>query len=163
MRLFLKLDGVKGDSVHVKHQDEIDVESFSFGVFAPGGPGASTGTGSGRPEFPDFSFTTASSIASPVLFLSCAQGKHLKEAFLTARNEGSSGVEFYKVRFADVVISSYSQSGVEALPRPQDAVAFRFAKIHIEFSNQGPDGKLNPPVVADWDLKGMKGLKAQKD
>ena len=33
---FLKLDGIKGESTDAKHKDEIDVESFSWGINATG-------------------------------------------------------------------------------------------------------------------------------
>ena len=35
-RWFLKLDGIAGESTHASHKDEIDVESWSWGVSHPG-------------------------------------------------------------------------------------------------------------------------------
>jgi len=53
LALFLKIDGIKGESTDVKHKDEIDIESFSWGVSHPGVVATGGGSGTGRPVFPD--------------------------------------------------------------------------------------------------------------
>ena len=61
----------------------------------------------------DFSFTARTSKASPQLFLHCAQGKHIKQAFLTARKAGGSQQEYLKIKLNDVLVSSYAFGGGE--------------------------------------------------
>ena len=43
----LKLEGIKGESVDVKHKDEIEIESFSWGATQPAAV-VSGGGGAGR-------------------------------------------------------------------------------------------------------------------
>jgi len=70
-RWFLKLDGITGESTHVAHKAEIDVEAWSFGVDHES---ESTGRGraAGKAEFDDFHFVSRLSAASPPLLLACA-------------------------------------------------------------------------------------------
>src|SRR3981081_2767205 len=76
---FLKIEGIKGESHNSKHKDEIDVQSFSWGVSQTraraGGGGAA-----GKVQFQAFHSANLVSKASPSLFLKCASGQHIKEA-----------------------------------------------------------------------------------
>ena len=42
---FIKFDGIKGESADVKHKDEIDVESWTWGETNTGGAGSGGGGG----------------------------------------------------------------------------------------------------------------------
>ena len=85
---FLKIDGIAGESRDAKRKGEIDLEAFSWGATNQGAPGGGGGGGAGKVAMHDFHFTTRVNKASPLLFLSCATGKHLKQAILTARKAG---------------------------------------------------------------------------
>ena len=45
---FLKLDGIKGESADAKHKDEIDIESFSWGMTQPASSHLAGGAGAGK-------------------------------------------------------------------------------------------------------------------
>jgi len=158
VRLFLKIDDIKGESTDAKHKGEIDVESFSWGVTQAGGSAGGGGGGAGKASFPDFSFTTPQSVASPVLFLSCAQGKHLKEAVLTARTSGKAGLDFYKVSFYDLLISGIHESGSSGTAGISESVTFNFQKVKVEYSRKNAKGGLEPPVSTGWGLKANKPI-----
>ncbi|HEX2302961.1 MAG TPA: type VI secretion system tube protein Hcp, partial [Gaiella sp.] len=72
---FLKFDGIKGESADVKHKDEIDVESWSWGETHPGSAGAGGGGGTGKVSMQDFQFVMKLNRASPVLMKACATGQ----------------------------------------------------------------------------------------
>jgi type VI secretion system secreted protein Hcp len=158
--LFLKIDGVAGESLDEKHKDEIELEAFSWGEVNPsshGGP--SGGTGAGKVQMQDLHVTARVNKASPVLMLACATGKHLKEAVLTARKAAKSQVEFLVFKFNDLLVSSYQVSGTsEGDTPPTDQIAFSFAKIQMEYSPERPDGTLDQPIDVGWDLKQNKAV-----
>lgn len=158
VRFFLKIDDIKGESTDAKHKDEIDVESYSWGITQTGGFAPGGGGGAGKASFADFSFTMPPSIASPLLFLSCAQGKHLEEAVLTARTSGKAGLDFYKLTFADVLVSSFQESGDAGADGVSESVSFNFQKIKVEYRRRSAKGGLEPPVDAGWDLKQNKSI-----
>ena len=93
------------------------------------------GGGAGKVHMSDFSFTARTSKASPQLFMHCAQGKHIKQAFLTARKSGGSQQEYLKIKLNDVLVSS-----------------LEFAKISYDYKPQKADGSLDAPVHGGWDL-----------
>ena len=150
--MFLKLDGIEGESKDAKHKGEIDVESFSFGASNQGSPGGGGG-GAGKVSFNDFSFTTRANKASPKLFLACASGQHIKTALLTVRKAGGQQQDFLKVTLSDVTVSGYHESAVDTANIPADQVTMNFAKIHVSYGGQRPAGTPDAPVTAGWDLK----------
>jgi type VI secretion system secreted protein Hcp len=156
---FLALDGIKGESKAVGHVDEIDLEAFGWGEFAQAGGGPGGGGGAGKVTMQDVHVVARLSKASPALMLACAQGKHLKEAVLTARRPGPAKQDYLVVRFEDVVITSYNVSGSEAAGGPPtDQVSFAFARIRLEYRPQKQDGSLGPAVKAGWDAKQNKAI-----
>jgi type VI secretion system secreted protein Hcp len=152
IELFLKIGDIKGESTDSKHKDEIDVESFSWSVANSAPAGAGSGHGTGRPTFPDFSFSAAQSIASPALFVSCASGKQLKEAVLSARRTGASGLDYYKITFSDVVVTAFYETASDGASAVNESVSFSFQKIKLAYQRQNAKGGLDPPVTAGWDL-----------
>ncbi len=151
--IFLKLDGIDGESKDAKHKGEIDVESFSFGATHPGSTSGGTGSGAGKVSMQDFSFTTQVNKASPKLFLACASGQHIKSALLTVRKAGGQQQDFLKITLSDVTVSGYHEGAAEAAAMPTDQVSLNFSKIHVSFGGQRPDGSPDTPVTAGWDLK----------
>ena len=100
----------------------------------------------------DFTFTARTSKASPQLFMHCAQGKHIKQAFLTARKAGGSQQEYLKIKLNDVLVSSYAFGGGEDDAEPHDSFSLEFAKISYDYAPQKTDGSLDAPVHGGWDL-----------
>jgi type VI secretion system secreted protein Hcp len=153
--LFLKIDGIAGESVDKTHKGEIELESFSWGETneAPAHPGGA-GSGAGRVQIQDLHFVARVNKASPTLMLACATGKHLKEAVLTARKAGKGQQEFLIFKFNDLIVSSY-QTGASAQvdTPPTDQVSFNFGKIQMEYKPQQPDGTLGQSVKAGWDVQ----------
>lgn len=154
---FLKIDGIPGESVDVKHKDEIDALAFSWGVSQTGSPGGGGGGGAGKAVFEDLLVVARTSKASPKLWLACASGQHIKSAVLTCRKPGKAPLEFLKITLTDVTITSYEIDGSDE-EVPLDQMALAFAKVETVYTPQDPTGKAAPPVKAGWDVKQNKKL-----
>jgi len=155
---FLKIDGIQGESKADKHKNEIDIESFSWGATQSGTFAAGGGGGAGKVSMQDFHFTMPVNKASPALFLSCAQGDHVKNATLTCRKAGKEQQEFMKVTMSDVLVSSFQTGGSGgATVLPTDQISLNFAKIEVEYKEQDASGKLTGSVKKWFDLKSVKG------
>jgi type VI secretion system secreted protein Hcp len=152
---FLKIDGIQGESRDAKHKGEIDLESFSWGETASTGVPAGGGGGAGKVHMEDLHVVMKLNKASPLLFLACATGQHLKQAILTARKAGKAQLEFLVFKFTDLLVSSYHTSGSNDV-EPIDQVAFNFGRIEVEYRPQKADGSLDTPVKAGWDVKSNK-------
>ena len=114
--MFLKLDGIPGDSVDAQHKDEIDLLSYTFGdslpiILSGGGGGAA-----GKPSFEDFYFTSNVSRASPRIFITSVTGLAIKDAVVTVRKAGAIPHEFLGWKLTDVLVSSYNQAGAGEVP-----------------------------------------------
>ncbi len=153
--IFLKIDGIDGESTDNKHKNEIAILSYAWreeAQQAPAGGAGGGGGGAGKLAMQDFHFSMCVSNASPKLFLACAKGEHFKNAVLTVRRAEPSAAEFLKWRFTDVLISSYQTSGDGATGGlPADHASLRFSRIELEYSPMMPDGTLGTPVKAGWD------------
>jgi type VI secretion system secreted protein Hcp len=156
--MFLKIDGIPGESTDFKHKDEIQLDSFSWGETNTVPRNAFTGgAGAGRVSMQDFHFTAKVSKASPKLMLACACGDHLAKAVLTCRKAGGKQEPFYKITLTDILVSSYQTTGSgHGDLIPTDQFTLNYAKIEIEYKEQKHDGSMGPATVAGWDAKANK-------
>lgn len=150
---FLKIDGIDGESGDKKHKDEIQLESFSWGEVQTGASAAGGGGGAGKVDMQDFHFVMSVNKASPKLFLACANGEHIKKAVLTCRKSGKEQQEYMKWTMSDMLVSSYQTGGSSGATIPTDQVSLNFSKIEVEYKPQKPDGSLDSPITAGWNLK----------
>jgi type VI secretion system secreted protein Hcp len=150
--MFLKLDGIKGESQDHKHKDEIHIESFSWGMSQTGASATGGGGGAGKVAVHDISITKFVDKASPALMLNCCGGKHIKEGLITVRKAGEKPVEYLKIKLNDIIVS-----GVQAAGHGSDLltenVTLNFAKFHVEYTEQAADGTGKPGGEMGWDVK----------
>lgn len=152
--MFLKIDGIPGESMDTNHRDEIDVLSYSWGESQPPAAGGTGGGAGGRVVMQDFHFAMRVNKASAKLFLACASGLHIRNAILTVRRSGENPVEFLKWTLTNVTVASYqTAAGASAGEPPLDQIGLRFAKIETEYRAVNPDGSLDAPIKAGWDVQ----------
>ena len=157
--IFLKIDGIKGESSEAQHREEIEPASFSWGASQQGSMSAGGGAGAGRANFHDLHVVMNVSQASPQLFLACAEGRHIRTAILTCRKAGGRDRrEFLRYTLSEVLVSSYQTNGHTDDSVPVDQVAFTYGQIKVEYWPQKADGSQGAPVTAGWDLKTNKPL-----
>ncbi len=151
--IHLKLNGIKGESTSVKHKDEIDVESWSWGVTggsaAPGGGGG----GAGRARFTDLTFTHRVDRASPQLWKACATGQHIRDGVLSVARPGAGTLDYLVVKLSDVTVTSamMSDSAADTLV-PVESVSLAFVKVEYSYKPQNPNGSLGAAVEFNFDL-----------
>jgi type VI secretion system secreted protein Hcp len=175
---FLKIDGIEGESADHKHKNEIDVRSFRWSEkqssthHSARGAG---GLGTGKVEMADITFSIITNKASPKLMLACATGQHIKEATLVCRKAGGDQQEYLKIKFGDLIVSSFEVASDESLGGgTKDAIgatrnyareygasagvltaeqfSFAFSKIWFEYSPQAITGGVVNPVMTGYDV-----------
>ena len=150
---FLKMDGIKGESNDAKHKEEIELESWSWGVTQSGTSAKGSGSGAGKAVAQDLHFIKKHDQASPVLFASCATGKHFPNAVLTARKAGGEQQEYLTIKMSDLLVSSYQVGGSQGGDVvPTDQVSLNFSKIEFIYKPQKPDGTLGADVKQGYDF-----------
>ena len=156
---FLKIKGIEGESKDSKHTNEIDVLSFSWGETQTGTHAGGGGGGAGKVSMQDFHFVMKTNKASPKLLLACANGEHIPEAIMVCRKAGKDQQDFMKLKFYDLLVSSYQTGGSSTGDEiPMDQISLNYAKIEYEYRQQQPDGTLGGPIKAGYDLKQMQAI-----
>jgi type VI secretion system secreted protein Hcp len=151
--MFLKIEGIKGESTDAKHKDEIDVMSWSWGVTQAHVSGGA-GHGAGKADAQDLSIVKIIDKASPLLVKFCASGEHIKSMLLTLRKAGKEQVEYTKITISEGLVSSVQLGGGGEYPT--ESVSFRFGKIKIEYWPQKADGSLGGVVPYEWNIATAK-------
>jgi len=137
---FLKLDGIKGESTDDKHKGEIDVESWSWGATnASSGP-TGGGHGVGKVSVQDLHFVHKLDKASAQLFQLCSNGHHVAKGTLVCRKAGKDPLEYLKLDLEHVFVTSISVGGHSGDTLPTEQVSLSFAKFHLKYYPQKPDG-----------------------
>ena len=146
--IFLKVDGVQGESSDAQHPGEIDVKSFH--IKAINTPGTAGGGGSaGKVAFSQAEFTKSYDKSSPQLLQKVANGAHIKTVSFTFRRAGGAGENFLVYKLDDVLVSSYEQGGDTGVSPLLEHVGLTFSKIVATYTPvAGP-----PLVTAGWDVK----------
>ena len=150
--MFMKIDGVTGESKDSGHPDEIDVIAWTWGLQQSGSRHMGGGGGSGKVNVQDLSFTKYVDKSSTDLMLFCCNGKHVKEATLTVRKAGESPVEYIKVKMSDCLISGVTTGGSGGEDRLTENVTLNFAKVEVEYTPQKEDGSGDAPSAMGWDI-----------
>ncbi|RPJ10670.1 MAG: type VI secretion system tube protein Hcp [Deltaproteobacteria bacterium] len=153
--IFMKINGIQGESRDKGHKDEIDVLTWTWGlsnqVMAPSAGG---GAGAGKVKFQDISFTHLVDKASPNLMLSCASGKHIHEARITVRrSDPTTPQEFLLIKLQDVMVTGVQSSATRGPEGLMEQVTLNFAKVDFEYKAQRPDGALEAGAHFNWDLR----------
>ena len=139
--MFLKIDGIAGDSRDSAHAGEIDVQSFAWGV-------GTAENSSGKPALQDISFAMHVSQASPLLMIASAKATRIPSAVFVARTAGAERLEFYKLTLENCLVTSYQTAG--SSEAPTDFFNLDFAKVTMSYTPQRPDGTLGAPIVVTY-------------
>jgi type VI secretion system secreted protein Hcp len=152
--IFLKINGIDGESADATHKDEIDVLSWSWAVSQQSNMHLGSGGGAGRATVSDLTFEHYVDRATPNLTQYCLTGKHIDQAKLVVRKAGGNPLEYIKFTMNDVLVTSVSPSGVsDSESRPREVVTLSFAKMKQEYVVQNAQGGSGGAVTATFDVK----------
>jgi type VI secretion system secreted protein Hcp len=126
--IYLKLDGVNGESVDDSHKDWIELESFNWNVkndasFATGQGGQAT-----QGHVDKISIDKICDLSSVTLFKNCTTGKHIKNGKIEClKLDGETRVTYLSVELTDIMVAKVDWSG-----RGDEAVLHE--KVELEFA-----------------------------
>ncbi|MDB5878083.1 MAG: type secretion system effector, Hcp1 family [Variovorax sp.] len=155
--IFLKITGIEGESQDASHKSEIEVLSFSWKVLQESTMHAGSGGGAGKATVEDLEFEHHIDRSSPNLMKYCLTGKHVQEAVLTVRKAGGNPLDYLKLTFSDVIVTSVEPFGSNSDDlRVRERVRLSFSKIKQEYAVQNAQGGSGGAVTAAYDIKGNK-------
>jgi type VI secretion system secreted protein Hcp len=152
--MFLKLEGINGESEDAKHSQEIDILGWNWGMSNTGTAHLGGGAGTGKANFQDLSVTKYVDLASTPLMLSCAQGKHVTTATLTCRKAGGENpLEYLIITMTEVMVSNIQHGGSSGDERTTEMITLNFEKLEVKYNEQsktGGSGGASPEFK--WDI-----------
>jgi len=148
--MFLKIDGIDGESQDSKFKDWIEVLSWNWSVHQASTAGKHTGGGGhSKASFAELHISKPMDKASVKLFKACAKGEHIKKAKLVCRKAGGDPLEYYTIEMDDVLITNVAHSGHGGgASQISDTVALSFAKFKKIYKLQSKQGTADSNV--DW-------------
>jgi len=156
--MFLKLDGIDGESQDATHAKEIDVLAWSWGASQSGTTHMGQGGGGGKVNVQDLSITKYVDSATNNLLQRTFDGKHIKEATLVVRKAGGTPLEYLTIKMTDVMVSSVSTGGSGGEDRLTENVVLNFSKVEIIYKPQKEDGSADADKLAGWDIAENKTM-----
>lgn len=152
--IFLKINGIDGESEDASHKNEIEVLSWSWNVSQQSNMHAGSGGGAGKATVDDLQFEHFIDRATPNLTQYCLLGKHIPEAKLVVRKAGGSPLEYLKFTMKDVLVTQVSPSGVSTdESRPREIVRLSFSSMKQEYVVQNAQGGSGGAITATFDIK----------
>lgn len=153
--IFLKVDGIEGESQFKGHENEIDVLSWSWGVSQTGTTHVGGGSGAGKANVGDLSIQHSVDKASPNLLQYCFLGKHIPSAVLTQRKAGGDkSLDFLTIKMKDLIISSVNAGGSDGSgERPTESLSLNFAEVSVIYKEQDEKGGEKKAVTVGFNIK----------
>jgi len=151
--MFIKLDGIKGESTDDKHKGEIDVVSWTWGSSQPGGAQGQGGTGRGKAIVNDLTFTKVNDCATPVLLGMHLTGTPIKTAVLTMRKAGKTALEYTKITMTDCIVTAVDHGGTAESVGHTETVSLMFGTVKYEYTPQNADGSGGAVVTMGFNIK----------
>ena len=91
--MFMRIEGVSGESKDSNHKSWTDIQSFSWGAEQPGSMSSGGGGGAGKVNFDDLTVVAAIDKAAPTVLKNCSVGQHLGKIEISVCKAGGNQVE----------------------------------------------------------------------
>ena len=147
--VFLRLDGIPGDTSDAQHPGEIAVTSFSLGVEADSSWTKGGGASIGKPNPGELRFTALVDRSIAGMVLKITGGKAVTSATLTVRADakGNRTADYLKYSFEGMFFTAVGQ-GLSGAGRAAMAIAAVYKTVKVEVI--GADGRV--ASCAYWDI-----------
>ena len=151
--IFIKMDGITGESTDAKHRGEIDVLSWSWGVTISSSTHVGGAAVAGKAIPADLKFFHRIDLATPSLIKACASGRHIKEAVVTVQKAGAAPFEFLTIKLSEVTVESV-EPGVNTLENnATEIVGLAFSRMEFEYRQDLKPGATSKVL---WDVAANK-------
>jgi type VI secretion system secreted protein Hcp len=135
MDIFLKIDGIEGESKDETHKGDIQVLAWSWGASNRTQYDNET---EDKIKFEYLSLTKYIDTASSALLKGLCEGTHYDNATLVSREK--NGVEYVVITMEDVMITALSTGGSEGEYRLTENISLGFTRFTYKYQQQDQEG-----------------------
>ena len=147
--IFLKLDGIEGESTHKDHKGEIEVLSWSFGLTRPIANGPGMSRAASKMCASDIAVMKILDKSTPAIITNMVTGKAIPKGTLTFVQSGSESPQPYlTIELTSILVSSYQASG--SGETPVDSVSLHFGTAKMSYKPMDSKGGLGPAVITTF-------------
>lgn len=150
--IFLKLQGINGESEDQSHSNEIDIIGWTWGMSNMGTAHMGGGAGTGKANFNDIAVTKYVDLASTSLLKACSTGKHVPEAVITVRKAGEKPLEYVVITMKKVFIANVQFGGNAGSEQVTEVITLNFAEIDFKYQGQGDTGSSDGSDSFKWNI-----------
>jgi len=154
IEIFLKLDGIDGESTKAGAEKWIEIFSFSNGASNHSSVAFGTGSGAGKVDISSVSLQKMLDVASPYMFASCCAGTHIATGNMIVREAtgATTGPQIYfQYDFTECFIDSISWGGAAGGGKPSESLSLSAKSIMVTYWPQNGDGTLGTQIPKGWD------------
>ncbi len=156
VNMFLKFEGpdLKGESRIKGHENEIDIDAWSWGATQTGSAHRGGGAGTAKADVQDMHVSKKSDKASPILFGKLCSGKHFDRVTLTCYKAGGDEkpVEYWKILMEEVFVTSVQWGGSDGGEMVNESLSLNFAKVQVTYTPQTAKGTPDVTVDQKWNI-----------
>jgi type VI secretion system secreted protein Hcp len=139
----LKIKDIDGESAIEGHKNEIEIDSFSWGVGQHGSTHTGTGSGAGKSSLHDITFSKHTDKSSTLIAQACCVGQHIENAKLFIRKSGGKNapIDYLTIELKDVFVSNFQVSGHNGSGLAAESFSLNFGEISMVYQTQDSKGK----------------------
>ena len=150
--MFLKIEGIEGESLDDSHGGEIDILNWTWGMTQSGTAHEGGGAGGGSVSVQDVVVSKYVDRSSPILMKLCCKGEHFTKALLTVRKAGGSPVEYVKLELSKGIITEVSSGGTNGDDRLTETVRLNFEEFTYTYTPQDAKGAAGGEIPVSWNI-----------
>jgi type VI secretion system secreted protein Hcp len=156
--MFLKLDGIEGESLDSAHGGEIEIKSWGWKTENHVRWDVNQGGQSTKVVVNDINLEKICDKASVTLHQNCITGKHIKNGTITCRkNDGDHKFEYLILKMTDIMITNIEFSGEGDNQSLKETVGLSFAEFRIDYKLQGDTGSAQGSKSHQFNVQKQQG------
>ena len=148
--MFLKLSGITGESQDERHPNELDIQSWNWGMSQPNRGGREQQTS--RVTIRNIVCIKTVDASSPSLMAMCCRSTLMPEGRLTCRKAGDKVVEYYVLRLTNVYINRISVGISKEDFLPLEEIELNFESVDVEYTGQAAAGQARASTNFGWTI-----------
>jgi type VI secretion system secreted protein Hcp len=155
--IYLKLDGLDGESMDQDHKDWIEIDSFSWGVDNPSSFAIGQGGQATQAHISAMNFQKRCDKSSVAMFKACTTGKHIGSGTVSClKLDGDSRIEYMKIDLTDIMVSNFQWSGSGGEFLIHEQVSLVFAEFKEAYKLQQDAGSAGGATEFGYSVQSSK-------
>ena len=154
--IFMRIDGITGESKDAHHKNWIDVHNFTWGASQPNTLTTGGGGGAGKVNFQDLKVTAAIDKAAPTILKHSAIGRHIPKLEISVCKAAGEQIEYSRITLDDVMVTGVEFDGSQNNEVLWVTYSFQAVKIKTQYWEQTERGGKGPETQMGYDIKQNK-------